>query len=1180
MPELLHAPEPHVAAPSRAAVQPARQPPEHDPFADAQRGVGNQGLQQLLRSFGAQAQLTVSEPGDPLEEEADRVADDVLRTDDSSGVPVLRLCEDCEEEDQLQRQAAPKKEEEEDEKKLRVQPKAKGAPPAVSPQITQGISAARAGGVPLPSSERSFFEPRFGRDLADVRVHSDAAAARSARSVNAHAYTVGSDVVFAPGQYAPRTAQGRRLLAHELAHVAQQQPRRGVARSPALVARQAATATAPAAAPAPPTTVTTPTAATPGTVPAPQNRAETPPVPPGVPVEEVTLQAPTFTPPATVDSYLEERGNAGGLVRARFGNIAAGTINVRKRGASYETHGGRYSSIPLVHPALADLAGTPAQPVLAVRIEDSRIEGFVSLAALERRALQRDALLNFIEEHPEAMRWVGLTDLRFPAVTNKLEGGNLQLKVDKFSFKLGGYLRGTGTFGLNNESVVFNAQTHIRVPRLAEADLDIERDVTGGIKGRVEIPVRIQNFQGNLIAAYENGTVDIQGRVRYTTKKLTGEVTLLVTDEETARNVARRRLPPDQIRGTAQEAAAPAGAPVLARPGPRALAGWGDLDFHFTPWLTGKATVIIDGEGHVTVVGEIAPPLRIELFPQKDFVKRVFTLEARALYGVPVVGNIFVFANVSIDALAKFGPGTLYNMRIEGTYSTDPAVLDRFSISATMNISAFAGLRLRGEGGAGVEILEHDIKAGVGVWALAGIRGYVEATPTIGYRELAEPVAGEEGQFYIHGHMELAAQPFLGLGGDLFVELDSPWWSPAPDKKWTWPLGQLEYPLPGAFGIGADVDYVVGSEELPEIQFTDVDFNAQKFMTDLMNDKVPPREVPPEQEQPGQWNEGEAPADAAATQGEPGATDTQGAPPEGEAASGQQDPAAEGQPPSPETLERWQGGMQALKEIVERSQREPYTEQTLNQALDDVRTEYEFTALTAEHSGEDWKVHAEMNPKGDFKVEGATDVLPGSPEDFVDATVWEDAGGRIAAHETEHPQPKLTERSESFSLKVMLEYINRSPATQAEKDEARDEVLRRVREAMAATNGDTIYYRLRDAARAVNELYPPEAEVQLQVHHEERVSEHPATFTGTRAQRIRQREARRIDNQVRNLTEEERAIAAIVDPEERRRLIGQLADRLLEQDIEDSPAPLDEVEMDVMPREAHLGRVHGHYEQE
>ena len=323
----------------------------------------------------------------------------------------------------------------------------------------------------------------------------------------------------------------------------------------------------------------------------------------------------------------------------------------------------------------------------------------MSLAALERQAPKRDALLDFIEEHPDAMRWAGLSDLKFgKGFTNKLEGGNLILRVDNFPFRIGGFLKGSGTFGLENEAVAFKAHAHIKVKKVAEADLQIERDVTGGLKGKVELPVKIEKFNGNLIAAFENGYVDIKGRVKYSTKKLTGEVTLLVTDEETARNVAKQKLPPDQIIVSATEATAPAGQPALARPGPRAMAGWGDLDFRFTPWLTGKATVIVDGEGNVTVVGEIAPPLRIEIFPQKDIVKPVFKLEARALYGVPVVGNIFVFANVGIDALAKFGPGTLYNMRIEGTYSTDPAVLDRFSISATLNISAFAGLRLRGRG--------------------------------------------------------------------------------------------------------------------------------------------------------------------------------------------------------------------------------------------------------------------------------------------------------------------------------------------------------------------------------------------------------------------------------------------------------------------------------------------------
>jgi hypothetical protein len=77
-------------------------------------------------------------------------------------------------------------------------------------------------GEPLPQATRGFFEPRFGHDFSRVRVHADAAAADAARAVRARAYTIGSHIVFDRGQYAPATAEGKRLLAHELTHVVQQ----------------------------------------------------------------------------------------------------------------------------------------------------------------------------------------------------------------------------------------------------------------------------------------------------------------------------------------------------------------------------------------------------------------------------------------------------------------------------------------------------------------------------------------------------------------------------------------------------------------------------------------------------------------------------------------------------------------------------------------------------------------------------------------------------------------------------------------------------------------------------------------------------------------------------------------------------------------------------------------------
>ena len=77
-------------------------------------------------------------------------------------------------------------------------------------------------GTPLDHQTRRFMESRLGADFSDVRVHTGATASESARSVQAHAYTVGTDVVFQSGKYAPETDSGKRMLAHELTHVVQQ----------------------------------------------------------------------------------------------------------------------------------------------------------------------------------------------------------------------------------------------------------------------------------------------------------------------------------------------------------------------------------------------------------------------------------------------------------------------------------------------------------------------------------------------------------------------------------------------------------------------------------------------------------------------------------------------------------------------------------------------------------------------------------------------------------------------------------------------------------------------------------------------------------------------------------------------------------------------------------------------
>ncbi|WP_207632942.1 eCIS core domain-containing protein [Foetidibacter luteolus] len=160
-----------------------------------------------------QPKLTVNKPGDSYEQEADTMADHVMRMPAGAAPQPLfkpslsavqRKCAHCEEE----------------EKKM--QRKEKGSGENSSGATLDNYVSGLGGGQQLPNETRSFFEPRFGQNFSNVRVHTDAVAAKSAQSINALAYTTGNNIVFNSGQYAPQTDTGKRLLAHELTHVVQQ----------------------------------------------------------------------------------------------------------------------------------------------------------------------------------------------------------------------------------------------------------------------------------------------------------------------------------------------------------------------------------------------------------------------------------------------------------------------------------------------------------------------------------------------------------------------------------------------------------------------------------------------------------------------------------------------------------------------------------------------------------------------------------------------------------------------------------------------------------------------------------------------------------------------------------------------------------------------------------------------
>lgn len=157
-----------------------------------QRSHGNQAVQQLVKER-IQPKLEVGKSDDKYEREAGQVAERVMRMPESPTA--------------------------EGSKKDEVGTRAAVSTDSVPPLVSEVL---RSPGQPLDPATRRFMENRFGRDLSQVRVHTDSKATESARAVNALAYTAGRDVVFGEGQYTPGTFEGRRLLAHELAHVVQQ----------------------------------------------------------------------------------------------------------------------------------------------------------------------------------------------------------------------------------------------------------------------------------------------------------------------------------------------------------------------------------------------------------------------------------------------------------------------------------------------------------------------------------------------------------------------------------------------------------------------------------------------------------------------------------------------------------------------------------------------------------------------------------------------------------------------------------------------------------------------------------------------------------------------------------------------------------------------------------------------
>ena len=162
-------------------------------FEDLLSDVGNLEIASLLESGLVQAKLNISQPGDIYEQEADRIAKNIINTRTPNPPEVNR-----------------------------VHGKSNTKNRSVNSNTESKIKRLKGKGNPLNKSIREYFEPRFGVDLGNVKVHTDSEANQLASYIQAKAFTYGNDIVFGEGQYQLGTTEGKKLIAHELAHTMQQ----------------------------------------------------------------------------------------------------------------------------------------------------------------------------------------------------------------------------------------------------------------------------------------------------------------------------------------------------------------------------------------------------------------------------------------------------------------------------------------------------------------------------------------------------------------------------------------------------------------------------------------------------------------------------------------------------------------------------------------------------------------------------------------------------------------------------------------------------------------------------------------------------------------------------------------------------------------------------------------------
>jgi hypothetical protein len=916
-----------------------------------------------------QTKLTIGQPGDKYEQEADAMADNVVqrlgehgtvqtrpdRLSDSFTPFIQAKCTACEEDDKLQKKeedeelpddslqlkpifesdAKPQEDEiqrkcadcaEEElqlkcadcEEEEKVQKKASGHEnemPGLLTKPDQGsqtnssgleshLSGTRGSGSPLPETTRSSMESAFNTNFSNVNIHTGSQAKNMNKSLHAQAFTHGSDIYFNEGKYNPGTQAGQHLLAHELTHVVQQ--RSGIKRkSNVTTTSSSVIPDVQLALPLAPVVVWGGRYLAGRLIRWGISKAlesEQDMVSLGVVIRQQLLKFPVdlmgqtkFSPPAFIANHIKafslmadwfrENKSLAPLFGEKFRDdiIKGPKINIKygslgsRQGVPVRWHdaSSTYEMDPhfmeMEHPAFKtdDRIDTTYLGV-GVDRADSSVYGGMAL-------LPKGLLPSAVNK--ESMRFLMseglLTGLVFGndydneqfnriIYINDISGGQLIFMLSGY-YDIAGQQTLAGAFVLLNNSYSWSGNLRINVNGIVEREMPVERDTRSRLSGilpdmQLDKDWNFNNIKASLNASYMGGLLEIRGKASYEPKedddKETGkasrikkaEITLLVTTEEKAWEEVRQQLPSQDEDGGNY-------LPALYESGDRlTLVGWGSLDVVLVrdkegkDYITGQAGLVLDPKGHITVIGTIRLKPRYELMEAKGIpdwkpVSPKLTGKFGPIFvkfpGFPAGVNFTGSGGLYYKYI--LGPVTLYDITIQGLYSTNPDIHKELSVSARLNLSAelngkvMVTGRMAARVGTSFPYLGFDLSAvELVVSGEASLPGYFDIASTLGVREQTED-GGKIPRLFIKGIIDLAGELSLGLEAKLKLEV---LYGDLLDEtiSGNWPVANA--------GVAIDFDYNIGDELSEEklgeiVNFKKTRFDRAKFVKGVLKEKMP-----------------------------------------------------------------------------------------------------------------------------------------------------------------------------------------------------------------------------------------------------------------------------------------------------------------------------------------------------